>query len=121
MNEIQRLELRIAKFLRIGVIVAGLLMLAGFVLNFQLRGNPFFNFETYDRIPLADLLAHHWAHRRWGQLVSYAGLGALISLPLIRVLLTAVLFLRQRDYLMAILAGLVLAGLAVSFTLGFEL
>jgi uncharacterized membrane protein len=53
-------------------------------------------------------------------LLSYAGLIALISLPVLRVLLTMILFLKQKEYILAVVAALVLIGLFVSFTFGME-
>jgi uncharacterized membrane protein len=121
MNEIESLELKIAKFLRVGVIVAGIIMFAGWITQFQLTGNPFFNFETYDKIPLIELLQFHLYRKHWGVLLSYAGLFSLISLPLIRVLLTAILFLKQKEFILALIAFTVLIGLLISMSLGIEL
>ena len=121
MNQIESLEYKIATFLRAGVIVAGTLMLTGWLIQFKLHGNPFFNFETYDHIPLADLLKIHLHHKSWGVLISYVGMVTLISLPIIRVVLTAILFIRQKEYVLAMIAFAVLAGLILSMTLGIEL
>ncbi|MFP5387124.1 MAG: DUF1634 domain-containing protein [Bacteriovoracia bacterium] len=117
-NTIETLELRIARLLRIGVIIAGLLMLVGWLLQVKLNGNPFFNFQTYDEIPLLDLFDFHFRTRQWGPLITYAGLIVLISLPLIRVILTTYLFLRQKEYHLALIAFVVMVGLIVSMGLG---
>lgn len=121
MNEIESLELKISKFLRIGVIVAGIIMFCGWLTLFKLKGNPFFVFETYDHIPLIDLIKFHIHHKNYGALLSYAGLVALISLPLIRVFLTAFLFVRQKEFTLAGIAFVVLAGLIFSMALGIEI
>lgn len=121
MNEIETLELKIAKFLRAGVIVAGIIMFAGWLTQFKLTGNPFFNFESYDRIPFIDLIKYHIYRKDWGILLSYSGLVALISLPIIRVFLTAFLFIKQKEHTLAVIAFVVLLGLIASMTLGFEL
>jgi uncharacterized membrane protein len=121
MKEVESLELKISWFLRIGVIIAGALMLVGIILNFKLNGNPFYIFQDYDEIPFRNALYIHLRHQHWGHLFSYAGLISLISLPLIRVLLTAILYLKQKEFLMAGLASFVFFCLVVSFSLGIEL
>lgn len=121
MNEIESLELKIAKFLRGGVFTAGAVMFVGWIWKTKWSGNPFFTFEVYDRIPFKTMIQHHIYHKDWGTLVSYAGLLILISLPLIRVLLTAILFVRQKEYSLAGIALLVLSGLTASILLGIEL
>lgn len=120
-NEIESLELKIAKFLRGGVFLAGIVMLIGWVWKFKWSGNPFFNFETYDRIPLPDLIKQHIFLKDWALLVSYGGLLILISLPLIRVLLTGILFIKQKEYVLAGIAFTVLCGLTASMLLGIEI
>lgn len=117
-DSIETLELRIAKLLRVGVIIAGLLLLAGWLMQVKFSANPFFNFQTYDEISLIELFNFHLKNRQWGALVSYAGLMVLISLPLLRVILTTYLFLRQKEYHLAIIAFIVMIGLVVSMSLG---
>ena len=121
MNNIESLELKIAKFLRFGVIVAGLIMFAGWMMQFKFNGDPFFNFQTYDHIPLQDLIGLHLHRKHWGALTSYLGLATLISLPIIRVFLTAILFVKQKEYLLGMIAVTVLLGLLLSMSLGIEL
>jgi uncharacterized membrane protein len=121
MNEIESLELKIAHFLRAGVIISGVIMFAGWMTQFKLSGNPFFNFETYDRISLSELIKFHIHKKDWGILLSYLGLISLISLPLIRVLLTAILFIKQKEFKLAVIAVVVLIGLMASMSLGIEL
>lgn len=121
MNEIETLELKIAKFLRGGVFLAGGVMLVGWLWKMKWTGNPFFNFQVYDQIPFTDMIKHNLYHKDWGMLISYAGLLILISLPVIRVLLTSILFLKQKEYTLAAIALVVLAGLTASMLLGIEL
>jgi uncharacterized membrane protein len=121
MNQIETLELKIAKFLRGGVFLAGAIMFVGWIWKTKWNGNPFFNFESYDRIPFTQMLQHHFYRGDWGTLVSYAGLLILISLPLIRVILTAILFVKQKEYALAGIALIVLSGLTASILLGIEL
>lgn len=120
MNDLETLELRIARVLRIGVVFSGLLMLTGFIMQFRWSANTLFNFTTYDPISFVDLLEMNFKWKRIGPLVSYAGLIALISLPFIRVILTTYLFIRQKEYLLAVIAFTVLVGLLVSAALGIK-
>lgn len=121
MDEIQNLELKIAKFLRVGIIVAGLMMLVGWGMGLKFKIDPFFNFQIYDPIPFQDLYNYHLKRGDWWILLSYAGLATLISLPVIRVLLTGILFIKQGEKTLAFVATLVLLALFVSFALGIEI
>jgi uncharacterized membrane protein len=118
---LQTLELKIAKFLRYGVIVAGLLMLAGWLTQLQLHGNPLQEFKDYKTISLTVTVTQMWARHEWGILTAYLGLLVLISLPMIRVLLTAILFTKQKEFILSAIAAFVLIALCVSFSLGFEI
>lgn len=120
-QDIEALELKISKFLRLGVLIAAILMLIGWIMQFKWGGNPFFHFEIYDEVPFKNQLFFHYSKKHWGYLLSYTGLIVLISLPLIRVLLTAILFLRQKEFALALIAFVVLLGLVISFTFGIEL
>lgn len=120
-NKIEDLELKISKFLRLGIIVAGVLILGGWLVQLKFVANPFYNFEYYDQIPLQNLVMFHIRTKQWGYLVSYLGLFCLISLPIIRVFLTAILFVKQKEYVLANLAFFVLVGLLGSLFLGIEL
>lgn len=121
MNTIESLELKIAKFLRVGVAVAGGLMFVGWCFQIKWSGDPFFNFRIYDQIPFKDMVEFAIYRKQWGILISYTGLVTLISLPVIRVLLTTYLFLRQKEKILAGIAAVVLLGLILSMTLGIEL
>lgn len=118
MEKMEDLELKIAKFLRLGVLVSGILIFVGWLMKFKLGVNPFYVFQDYDQISLPVLLRHYWKRRDWGVLISYAGMAALISLPIIRVMLTGVLFLKQKEHHLAIITLIVLLGLIGSFFLG---
>ena len=120
MHKLQTLEFKIAKFLRTGVIIAGLFMLTGWLTSFQWSGNPFENFKTYSQLSLFYRLEIALMDENWGMLLSFGGLIVLISLPVIRVLLTMVLFVKQKEYILSVVAALVLIGLFVSFTFGME-
>jgi uncharacterized membrane protein len=120
MKSIESLELRIGKFLRIGVIFAGSLMLIGWLSKFNFTVNSLYVFDTYDQIPLKDILAFHYIRKDWGTLVSYLGLTTLISLPVIRVFLTTIIFIKQKEFALAAIAFVVLLALFFSMALGIE-
>jgi len=121
MKRIEEIEITISKFLRVGVFFAALLMLIGWCLQIQWNGNTFFTFEIYDQISLIDILKLHYYREHWAPLVSYAGLATLISLPILRVLITAVLFFRNKEYKLAGISLIVLSGLCLSIFLGIDI
>ncbi|RYZ49861.1 MAG: DUF1634 domain-containing protein, partial [Proteobacteria bacterium] len=57
----------------------------------------------------------------YGILLSIGGLGILVLLPILRVMLTAYLFIKQRDHYLAAMAIFVFAVLLGSFFLGIEI
>ncbi len=115
------LELFIAKFLRYGVLFAATLLFIGWMLQIDFQHDTFAAFSTYKNAPLNQTLANLMAAKSYGLLVSYLGLVVLISLPILRVMLTAVAFVFERDYLLAAIAGVVLCGLLYSFVLGYKI
>lgn len=120
-SDVYSLELFISKFLRYGVLLAGALMLAGWMSQISFTRDVFLEFQTYHDARLFQVLTDALQDQRWGILITYAGMMILISLPLLRVLMTFAVFLKTRDYKMAGLSALVLLGLAASLLLGFEL
>ncbi len=121
MNQLESLELKISKFLRIGVLVAGLFMLIGWISQSMSAPESLLALKTYHSSSLSETLANAWYSQAWGSLASYLGLAILISLPITRVFLTAVLFIKQKEYLLAGIAFFVLIALIASFSLGIEL
>ena len=121
MENLEQLELKISKFLRFGVILAGALMLIGFVLGFYPEANPFLHFSQYDELPFKEIVSLHFKRRHFGPLISYTGLIILILLPVIRVFLTGILFLRAGEKIMSLLAIIVLMALLISFSFGIDL
>lgn len=118
---IETLEYRTALFLRSGVFLAGTLMFVGWLGLFSWNENPFYHYSQYDPIPFIDLLAYHIRRRDWAFLICYAGLAVLILIPLIRVLLTFFLFLKQKEKLLALIALIVFLSLIFSMLLGIDL
>lgn len=121
LEELEALELKISKLLRYGVIVAGVLIFTGWMLQIQFTSNPFLGFHDYHGLSLLANFQQALAQHDWAQLISYAGLFILISLPILRVLMTGILFVRQNDPIMAALAFFVFATILVSCALGLEL
>jgi uncharacterized membrane protein len=121
LEELENLELKIAKLLRYGVIFAGILIFVGWMLQIQFTSNPFVGFHDYHGLSLLESFDTAFATQNWAQLISYAGLFVLISLPILRVLMTAILFVRQNDPIMASLAFFVFVTILVSCALGLEL
>ena len=115
------LELRISKLLRYGVVVAGAFMLIGWMTILDFYHNPLLTFQIYQHQPFVQSIANAWQKRVWGLLLAYTGLIVLISLPVLRVLLTAILFWRQKEKFLSGIAFFVFAALVVSFSLGIEL
>lgn len=121
MDELESLELRISKFLRAGVIAAGVMMLIGWFFQLVLHGASFELLKTYNALALSDTLLAAYNNHEWAELISYLGLIILIALPITRVFLTAFLFFKQKEYVLAGIASFVLIALIVSFSLGIEL
>jgi uncharacterized membrane protein len=117
-NRTYELELLIAKFLRWGVFFCGALIFLGWILNLHWDANPFVIYKDYDPIPFWDILQHYISRGNWAGIISYAGLAGLVSLPVWRVFLTGVLFLRQKERGLAVIAFVVFTLLVISFLLG---
>lgn len=120
-DQLEALEIKTSKFLRAGVIVAGILIAIGWIGNWNFSTDPLFNFKTYDQIPLFDILQLHLRNGDWSVLTCYLGLATLISLPLIRVFLTMILFIKQKEIVLATISFAVLLGLVISMALGIDL
>lgn len=111
-------EVKIALVLRYGVLFSGALLLVGWLFTFDPSGAALLSLREYHAEPLMLALQTHFAQGQWGLLLCYAGLVVLVCLPVIRVILTGLIFMHQRDRTMAALVGLVLFGLVLGVTLG---
>lgn len=120
-DSLHELELTISRILRGGVMVSGGLLLIGWLWMLFRDGDVLETFKTYEPRPLMEGL--HWAvvTNDRAYLVAQAGLVVLVCLPLVRVLMTAILFWRTKDKGLAWMAFMVFAALAGSFLLGIEL
>ncbi len=115
------LQFKIAKFLRIGVIISGLVMTLGWILSFKAEAEPFSSLRNYQQIDFFLQFQLAFMDQNWGRMISYCGLILLISLPVFRVFLSVILFMKQKEYMMSAIGITVFVGLLVSFSLGIEL
>lgn len=112
------LELTIAKFLRYGVVACGTLIAVGWLMNISWERNPFTIYRDYDPIPFWKLVSHYTRTGNYGAIICYMGLASLVTLPVLRVFLTGVLFLKQKERSLAAIAFFVFTLLVISFLLG---
>jgi|SRR5690606_4059464 len=117
--EVNDLELRISKVLRMGVLLSGLLLLLAWVLN-TIDGTSLFIFKDYDHLELLSQLSIAYRNKQWGILIGFLGLGSLILLPVLRVTLTSILFFTEKEHKIGSISLLVLILLFISFLLGFK-
>jgi len=120
MNNSNIMELKISKFLRVGVVISGIFIAIGWGMSFKANSDPFANLQTYSSFNLIDSLQMHAILQNWGKLIAYLGLAILISLPVIRVFLCVLLFIKQKEKTMALIGAIVLIGLILSFRLGIR-
>lgn len=120
MNDLDTMELKISKFLRFGVVVAGLIIATGWIMAFKWDSDPFASLQIYEPYSLIDSFQMNFLLENWGKIIAYMGLTILISLPVIRVFLSIILFIKQKEKTMALIGATVLIGLILSFSLGVE-
>lgn len=120
-DALHKLELTISHLLRAGVLIAGVFLLLGWLWLWFNNGSLLESFTVYE--PKSLLETVHWAllTNDRPMIISMVGLTLLVCLPVVRVFLTGVLFIKQKDFILAIMAFLVFAALVVSFTLGIDL
>lgn len=119
-------ENKIAKLLNRGVILCAILLFLGWLFGagslktlFQWDSNPLEPFQNYkETLSLSQSLRPFFRGHNYGILLSYLGLGFLILLPVLRILTTTILFIKQRDFQMASIGGLVFLLILISFALG---
>lgn len=120
MNDIETMELKISKFLRWGVLISGVVITIGWLMSFKADSDPFEPLRTYRSYSLIDSIQMNALLENWGKIIAYLGLTFLISLPVIRVFLSIILFIKQKEKTMALIGAIVLIGLMLSFSLGVE-
>lgn len=120
-NQLHDLEMIISKVLRIGVMSAGICLLWGWIGMWMKDGDTLSHFQTYQPEPLLEKIQWALLMQDRPLLIALFGLVILVCLPLLRVLLTGILFCKQKDFRLALMAFLVFGTLVASFFLGIEL
>ncbi len=118
----QELELKISYILRYGVFLSAIFLGIGWggnLLSGQSQG--LYHYQTYQSVNFIQSMEKTFTQGQWFVLLSYLGLMILISLPLIRVFLTGVLFAKNKEKAMSLMAFAVFAILLGSFCLGIDL
>ncbi|MFZ4714007.1 MAG: DUF1634 domain-containing protein [Bacteriovoracaceae bacterium] len=115
------LEYKISLLLRRGVLLSAFFLAMGVIGSLFSPSKPLESYSTYQAVSFLIRLENAWDESSWFTLISYLGLMILISLPLIRVFLTGILFVKNKEKAMGIMAFLVFIILVASFFLGIEL
>jgi len=118
MKTAEEMELKISNVLRIGVYIAGGIILIGWLMAFNSNNNIFDVYKTYEEVDLITSLKAQVILQNWGRLITYLGLIVLILLPIIRVLMSVALFIKQKELKMALIGAIVFIGLLISFYQG---
>lgn len=115
------LELLISYFLRWGVSFSGMVMLGGWLWMLSQGSQRINTFAEYQPQPLIESL--HWAvlTNDRSVLLCILGLVILVTLPILRVLMTAILFFKQKEFRLGTMALAVFVVLLASFLLGIEI
>lgn len=113
-KEMQQVEIIIGKIMRIGVLLAALVMLIGLLLFF-INGNGGYSNNAYPTT-----LQGIWSGL--GQFKAYAymmaGIFLLILTPVLRVVVSIYAFIVEKDRLYTIITSMVLLILIISFIIG---
>ena len=123
----RRMELAIATLLRMGVLVAAVLVALGGVLAMRHPGAPVPSYTYFERpgtqprgahaLTSITEVFHHLADPSGASIIEL-GLLVLIATPIARVIFAALGFARERDYLYVVISLLVLGILVVSLLHG---
>ncbi|XGC79471.1 DUF1634 domain-containing protein [Bdellovibrio bacteriovorus] len=119
--QLEKLELRISRFLRSGVYFAGLFLFVGWFWMWLGSEDIFAHLSDYHPQSFFEMIQWALIMNDRGILMTLAGLVILVCLPVIRVFLTGILFVKQKEYALALMAFGVFLTLIVSFFLGIEI
>jgi uncharacterized membrane protein len=116
------LEYKISLFLRRGVMFSACLLAVGLLgqLFFSDHGQSLFLYQNFKVVPFSNRIQTALMEKNWFSLFSCAGLVVLISLPMIRVALTGILFWKNKERTMSFMALLVFSILVLSLFLGID-
>jgi uncharacterized membrane protein len=112
------IERHISTLLQRGALLSGLLLSVGWISNYLDKGDQLHEFTSYKIQKLPETL--HWIvlAQDKASMFSYLGVVALLLIPLIRVLLSSILFFRKKEYILAVVSMTVFCLLILSFQLG---
>lgn len=115
------LELRIARLLRWGVFTAALFIFVGWLGQLGSEGENLGQWREYHHQDLISALRQALRDKHDFTVITYLGLGGLVLLPPVRVLMTALLLISQKEKVLGLLAFLVFVTLVASFSLGINI
>ncbi|KYG61103.1 DUF1634 domain-containing protein [Bdellovibrio bacteriovorus] len=118
---LNRLEYRISQLLRSGVLFAGIFLLVGWLWMWWKGEQSLSSLTEYQPTSLFENLQWALLMQDRAMLISYTGLIILVSLPVVRVFLTGILFIKQKENKLALMAFAVFVVLIGSFFLGIDL
>ena len=114
MKEKKTIERKISIVMRIGVSIAALFMIIGFLL---LLIEDINSINTYNSIDFIELIKNLTNFNPYSFMM--LGIFLLILTPVLRVLLSIILFIKEKDKLYTLITFFVLIILIISFIVGF--
>ncbi|WP_378953638.1 DUF1634 domain-containing protein [Pelosinus sp. sgz500959] len=114
MKTLNEAEIFVSQSLRVGVLVSAVVILAGLIL-FLSSGQSGYPGETYPTT-LKDILAGTWSLKPFAMILS--GLVLLILTPVMRVGVSILVFLKEKDWLYVWISSAVFLILVCSFLFG---
>ena len=120
-----QVELVISLILRIGVVTSLLIVVAGTVVSFARHPEYFHSHDALTRLtkppvdfPITVKAAWQGIKRGHGQSIVVAGLALLLATPVLRVAVSILAFVYEKDGIFVAITSIVLALLLLSFALG---
>ncbi|MGE5086709.1 MAG: DUF1634 domain-containing protein [Bacillota bacterium] len=120
-QSLHELELTISKLLRLGVMAAGIFLAVGWIWLLFNNGDLLASFVNYEPHSFFETIQWSLINQDKAMLISLVGLALLVLLPIARVFMTGVLFIKQKDFILAGMAFAVFVCLIGSFILGVDL
>lgn len=113
-KDVERTELTIARILKAGVLLSAAIILIGLLL-YLITGQSGYENDAY---PTNPLLIVNGILSLKPYAIMLAGLFILILTPVLRVGVSVLVFVREKDYLYVVITTLVFSILVISFLLG---